>query len=372
MPSRPTHLSGALSKIDVSTDAMNPSLHRLSVRPDATVRDTLEIIDGAGAEIALVVDDDGSLLGTITDGDVRRALLRGIDLGESIVGVFTRECTTVPPTADRAAVLDLMQARGLSQIPVVDAGGRLVGIHLLRRLLGTEELPNIAVVMAGGIGTRLRPYTLSVPKPMLEVAGRPILERIVLHLVGSGIRRVFLAVNYRADLIEGHFGDGAHLGCSIRYLREDPEHPLGTAGALTLLPADARACAHPLVVMNGDLMTSFSVAAMLQAHAAAANAVTVGVTDYTHQVPYGVVDADGDRITGLREKPTEGWLVNAGVYALDPGLVARVPPGREFPMTEVVARCVAAGNRVGAYWLDGSWDDVGRPEDLSRVRGEGR
>jgi hypothetical protein len=209
-------------------------LAKLKVLEGAVLREAMQAIDRGACEIAFVVDASEKLLGTVTDGDVRRALLAGATLEDPVGPVMNRRFTAVDENASRAEVLDLMKARTLGQVPVTDSQGRLVGLHLLREMLGREEKPNWAVVMAGGRGERLRPLTDSIPKPMVCVAGRPILERIVLHLVGQGIRRIFLAVNYMADVIEDHFGDGRSFGCGIQYLRE--VRPLGTGGALALLP----------------------------------------------------------------------------------------------------------------------------------------
>lgn len=349
---------------------MTPPLPSLCIDPAAPLRRALQVIDAGGVEIALVVDSEGHLRGTLTDGDIRRALLSGLGLDAAIATVYQRDFIAVGADADRAHVLDLMQARSISQVPVVDASGRLGGLHLLRELIGREQRPNAAVIMAGGRGTRLYPLTLTVPKPMLEVAGRPILERIVLHLVGSGIRTIFLAVNYMADTIERHFRDGSELGCSIRYLRESDDRPLGTAGALTLLPDEVATGATPVLVMNGDLLTSFSVAGLLDAHRRQENVVTVGVVRHSYTVPFGVLDVAAERVLSIEEKPTATWLVNAGVYTAEPDVIARIPRDREYLMTQVLEQCAVDGRRVGVYPLDGSWHDVGRPHDLSRARGD--
>lgn len=345
-------------------------LHTLCLRPGDSVRRALEVIDAGGAEIALICDASDVMLGTLTDGDIRRALLRGATLETPVDGLYQHDFAAVREDAGRAAVLDLMHARRISQIPVLDSAGRLVGLHLLRELVGSVELPNAAVIMAGGRGTRLQPLTLAIPKPMLPVAGRPILERIVLHLVGSGVRTVFLAVNYMADVIEDHFGDGSTLGCAIAYLREDPGEPLGTAGALALLPDAVRSGDDSVLVMNGDLIAAFSVQALLHTHRSNRDVITVGLSSYTHQVPYGVVHADGSRLVEMVEKPTERWTVNAGVYAVSPTALRHLPHARVSYMPDLVATCAAAGERVGVHMLEGDWQDVGRAPDLRLARGE--
>lgn len=336
-----------------------------------TIRVAMERIDGGAAEIALALDGVGRLRGVLTDGDVRRALLRGAALDDSVEEHLTTSPTTVPTGTDRAAVLDLMRARGIAHIPEVDVDGRLTGLHLLRDVMGTPELPNIAVVMAGGRGTRLGELTREMPKPMLEVAGRPILERIILHLVGGGIREVVLSVGYLADRIVDHFGDGSDFGCSISYLHEDVDRPLGTGGPLRLLLDRDIPVTHPLLVMNGDLLTSFSVPSMLDAHDSAGAMMTIGCKDYVHDVPFGVVSLDEHRtVTALIEKPRATWTVSAGTYVVAPALLERVPRDELYPITELAFACLERGERVLGWALDGTWQDIGRPHELSAARGQ--
>jgi dTDP-glucose pyrophosphorylase len=336
-----------------------------SVRPEATLRDALRALDASGLEIALAVDQEGRLIGTLTDGDIRRALLGGHTLDEALGQFVNRRFGAVEESTPRASVLDLMQAKRVKAVPVVDAEGRLRGLHTLHDILGHTERPNCAVIMVGGRGERLRPLTDTIPKPMLRVAGRPILERIVLHLVGFGIRRIFLSVNYKAEIIEIHFGDGSAFGCNIEYLRE--EAPLGTGGALSLLPAVP---SEPVLVLNGDLLTQVDVGDMLRFHADAGHKATVGVHEYRHTVPFGVVELQGERIVAVREKPIQCWQVNAGIYVLEPELLARVPKGTYFPMPALVEECLERGEAVGAFPVEGDWIDVGLHKELRRARGE--
>ena len=236
-------------------------LEHTCVPATARLVDAMQSLELSGVEIALLTDAEGRLAGIVTDGDIRRALLKGATMESPVGPHMVREFTRVGPDAGRAEVLDLMQARTLEQIPVVDAEGKLAGLHLLHELVGAIERPNWAVIMAGGKGVRLRPITEHLPKPMIPVAGRPILERLVLHLVGCGIRQVFLSINYLGHIVEQHFGDGSRFGCRIEYLRE--EQPLGTGGALALLPEPPTEL---LLVMNGDGVTQVDIGALLDFH----------------------------------------------------------------------------------------------------------
>lgn len=212
---------------------------------------------------------------------------------------------------------------------------------------------------------RLRPITESIPKPMIIVAGRPILERIVLHLVGHGIRRIFLATHYLGEMIETHFGDGEAFGCTIEYIRE--EKPLGTGGALAFLPSDIT---EPVLVMNGDLVTQFDAGKMIELHHSSGNRGTIGVQAYVHQVPFGVLETDGSRVIAMREKPAFRHTVNAGIYVLDAELKKRVVPGVATTIPALLEDCLARGERVGIAHVDEDWMDVGRPEELHRARGQ--
>jgi NDP-sugar pyrophosphorylase family protein len=255
-----------------------------------------------------------------------------------------------------------MQAMRIDQIPVIDSEGHVHGVHLLHELLGAVERPNWAVVMAGGKGTRLGELTRSIPKPMLKVAGRPILERLILHFIGFGIRRIFLAVNHLSEVIEEFFGDGARFGCQIEYLRE--EEPLGTGGALSLLPLDPNC---PVLVSNGDLVTQANLEDMLSFHEKGGYGMTVGVYDYTHQIPYGCVEQENGQIHSIVEKPTIIRSINAGIYLVNPPILKMVPK-RFFPITELINLSLLQNLRVGAWQVNDEWIDVGHREELKRAR----
>lgn len=342
------------------------SLASIVVELDGTVRDALTAIDRGGRGLALLVDAGRRVLGTISDGDIRRGLLSGATLEDPARDLARRTFVAVGGNAERPHVLDLMRARSIAQVPILDDAGRLLGIHSLREIIGRIDRPNTAVLMAGGRGERLQPLTDSIPKPMLLVAGRPILEWLVLHLVGFGIRRIRISVNYLGDVIERHFGDGADFGCEIAYLRETIA--LGTGGSLSLLAEQQN---EPVLVMNGDLVTRFDVGEILTTHERSGASITLGVHEYWHTVPFGVVTLDADRIVGVREKPAESWVTNAGIYVLEPAVVQRVPVGRAVQLPELIEEALDLGERVQAYRIGGHWTDIGRPAELMRARGTG-
>ena len=342
-----------------------PELDKLIVRPHRTIRDAMRVITENWREIALVADDDRRVVGVVTDGDIRRGLLSGLTLDSPVSAVMTADYIHVGVDADRASVLDLMKARGIRQIPVIDRERRLLGIHFLETLLGTADKPNSAVIMAGGEGRRLRPLTDRIPKPMVPVAGRPILERIVLQLVGHGVKRIYISVNYLAEVITGYFGDGGRFGCSIAYLRENT--PLGTGGALSLLPERPR---HPLLVMNGDLVTQLDVTRLLEFHARERAVATLAARHHRVDIPFGVVIQRDNQLLELQEKPSPQYLINAGIYVIDPEVLDLVPAGAFFPITSLFETLLARKQRVAVYPIEEDWIDVGRREELARARGD--
>lgn len=341
---------------------MHP-LQKYLVSPSATILDVLSCIDHNTSGIAMVMEADAKLIGTITDGDIRRALLAGKELSSPIKDFIRHNFHAVGPFASRVEVLDLMRASDIKQIPIVDAEGKLLGLHVMREIIGAVERPNWAVIMSGGRGERLRPLTDLVPKPMLRVAGRPILERIVLHLVGHGIREIFLSVNYLGMVIEKYFGDGSSFGCNIRYLQED--QPLGTGGALSLLPEKPST---PILVMNGDLVTQANIGEMLQMHTQGEHDIMVGAQEYLHTVPYGCLKVSEGYIISLEEKPVITRLINTGIYTLSPHVIERVPQNRAFPITELIENSITLGERVGVFRLTDDWVDVGQRDQLESAR----
>jgi dTDP-glucose pyrophosphorylase len=330
-----------------------------------TIFEALQAINEGNIEITFVLDTEKRVIGTLTDGDLRRALLGGAALQSPLAPFVRRQFIAVSPEISRAEVIDIMLSRRISQIPVLNTEGRLVGIHCLHETIGGEERPNWAVILAGGRGERLRPFTDSIPKPMLKVAGRPILERLILHIAGFGIRKIFLSINYLGEMIERYFQDGSQFGCEIHYLKE--KKPLGTGGSLSLLPEIPQA---PLLVLNGDLLTQVNIRDLLNFHSNGRYAATVAVHEYSHTIPFGVVDVNDDAISGLQEKPTMVWLANAGIYLLNPSLLQTIPKDCEFPLPALIERCVANREAVGAFRMTSEWTDIGRPAELRRANGD--
>jgi NDP-sugar pyrophosphorylase family protein len=255
-----------------------------------------------------------------------------------------------------------MQQRSLRHLPVVDAAGRLVDVMLLEDLLRPLPIPNAAVVMAGGDGRRMRALSDEVPKPLLRVGGKPLLEILIERLRSAGISQFFVTVRYKSEMIEAHFGDGSRLGVRIRYVRENA--PLGTAGALAQLPEAPTA---PFFLVNGDILTRCDFLGMLDFHRRCRAELTVGAVPHTVEVPYGVLRVEGDQLAAIEEKPRLDFLVNAGVYVVDPAVIPLIPRERAFDATELIPLLKRAGRTVVAFPIREYWLDVGRDGDFHRA-----
>jgi dTDP-glucose pyrophosphorylase len=315
--------------------------------------------------IVLVTDEKRVLRGIVTDGDIRRAILSGVSLEDPVTAVMTNEPTVVQPHKDRKAVLALMREKNLLHVPVVDEAGRVVGLEVIDHIVGPESRPNPVVLMAGGLGTRLRPLTSDCPKPLLKVGGKPILETILDNLVSVGFDRFFISVNYKSEMIEEYFGDGTRWGIDIQYLYE--EKRLGTAGPLSLLP-DVPDC--PLLVMNGDLLTNLPFGRVLDYHQDRNVLGTMCVRDHDMQVPFGVVQMEDERITDIEEKPVYSYFVNAGVYVLDPQALSYVPHDTFFDMPDLFKRLIGEQRGAATFPIQEYWMDIGHREDFQQAQNE--
>ena len=329
----------------------------------ATIEQAIRNLDQVAIKIVLVVNDAGKLEGTVSDGDIRRALLKGLGLNSPIVSVIHRNALVVPPELGRELVMQLMVANKIQQIPVVDEHQHVVGLHLWDEITTQPTRSNLMVIMAGGMGTRLRPHTANCPKPLLPVAGRPMLEHIIERAKLQGFSHFVLAIHYLGKMIEEHFGEGERLGVRIEYLRE--QSPLGTAGALGLLNPRPDAS---FVVTNGDVITDIHYGELLDFHTRHAAVATMAVRVHEWQHPFGVVQIRGVEVVGFEEKPVARSHINAGVYALDPDALSVLSVNAHCDMPTLFERLQAKAKRTVAYPMYEPWLDVGRPDDLAAAR----
>jgi dTDP-glucose pyrophosphorylase len=341
--------------------------------PEASIRDAITSLNQSGCGIVLVADRERRLLGTITDGDIRRALLRQLDLGQPLSEVLRAkqgqayESPVTAPVGERPRQLQtLFRKHVVEQIPLVDAEGVLRGLVLRKDLedVTTEALPVRAVIMAGGKGSRLMPLTHSTPKPMLKVGDRPVLEHILLRIREAGIEHVYISLSHQPESITEHFGNGADYNLTIEYLHEP--QPLGTAGCLQLIEN----ATDTLLVINGDVLTDLDFRHMLQYHQKEGAVLTLATRQFDVFVPYGIVHGDSSAVTSVEEKPTFSFSINAGVYFVEPSARKMIPTGDPFSMTDLIGLLLAKSHRVVKFPLHENWIDIGYPEDYERAQRE--
>lgn len=332
--------------------------HRVLINIETKIFDAIQIIDQSELQIALVVDDDKKLIGTVTDGDVRRGILRGINLDKSVKEIVQTSPITVGSEKNHDEILMLMKDKVINQLPVVDKNGCVIDLKILSELIKEHPLENYVVLMAGGIGSRLSPLTDECPKPMIKVGDKPLLETILLSFIDQGFSKFYIAVNYLANQIKDYFGDGSKWNIEIKYLLEDKK--LGTAGALSLIK---ERILNPLIVMNGDLLTKVNYRHLLDFHLEFRALATMCVREYGVQIPYGVVKISNNVIKEIDEKPLHKFFVNAGIYVLNPEVIKLIPDGQYYDMTTlfdfmIKEKVITTVFPVREYWIDiGHYND---------------
>jgi dTDP-glucose pyrophosphorylase len=335
------------------------------INPDTPIREAMQIIDTTAIQIALVNDEQSRLVGVITDGDIRRGILKGISLDQPVHLIMNQKFTSLPLGASHEEVLNLMKLKDLRQIPILDDCGRVVDLKILGDLIQPVAKDNWVVLMAGGLGSRMRPLTEECPKPLLNIKDKPILEIILENFIEYGFHRFFLAVNYKSEMFEANFGNGERWGVTINYLREKKR--LGTAGALGLLPERPKL---PFIVMNGDLLTKINFQHLLdfcQGHKAHA---VMCIREYNFQVPYGVITTDQHRLKSIDEKPIQRFFVNAGIYVLEPEVLELIPENKYIDMTTLFELIISKGYETAAFPVREYWMDIGDLDDYQRARGD--
>lgn len=327
-----------------------------------TLKETIIIIEENAMQIALIVDEQDRLMGTVTDGDIRRGILKGIALEDAVEKIMNSNPLIATIHDKNENILSKLKSRKLRQIPIVDDYRKLVGLETLESLINVDPTDNIVVLMAGGLGSRLRPLTDDKPKPLLEVGGKPILETILESFIENGFSNFFIAVNYKSDMIRDYFGDGSKWGVNIDYIHE--EKRMGTAGALSLLPFKPT---KPFFVMNGDLLAKINFRFLLDFHKENASKATMCVREFEMQIPYGVVNVDKQRLIAIEEKPIHKSFVSAGVYVLDPIALDFIPDNTFYDMPTLFEEIISRKKNASVFPLQGYWCDIGRLEDYDKA-----
>lgn len=340
------------------------NVENICLLEDALLRDAIEVMNESGRQIILIIDQDKKLLGTFTDGDLRRSLMTGADLKTSIKNIYNKNPLTSPAERGRAGAVEMMREHGIDQMPLIK-DGRVVGIEAINPSQYGIKVHNTVVFMAGGLGKRLYPITETIPKALVPIGSRPILEIILERVIAQGFQKFIFTVNHLGDMIEDYFGDGSRWNVSITYIRE--EQRLGTAGGLSLiddLPKD------PMLILNCDVLTTTDFQDMIQFHEKTNSILSMGVQEHYHQIPYGVVQMDGTKLIKIVEKPETSHHVNAGMYVISPDVISHIPKNEFFDMTSLVEDLIEKNQSIHCYPAKKFWIDIGNPKDLESARSE--
>jgi dTDP-glucose pyrophosphorylase len=335
---------------------------KIFINAEDSIKTALEVIDKGGRGIALILDDEKRLIGTLTDGDIRRAILKGLSLDEPVKAVMNSNYVFVTRNYSRTLVTTIFQNRGIRQLPVLDDDMRVVDVIFYHEFFEEKAKENWALIMAGGLGTRLHPLTQEMPKPMLKVGAKPIIETIIEQLRSYGYKNIVLCLNYKADIIKNYFQDGANFGVNIKYVSERKR--LGTAGAIRLA---REYIDRPFFVLNGDILTKLNFDQFMQFHIKSGNTITIGTKKYEIQIPYGVVNLKDEKVIDLQEKPSSSYFISGGMYCLDPEAIDRIPEDEYFDITQLISGYLDRGEKVGSFPITEYWMDIGQIDDYHQA-----
>lgn len=343
----------------------NTSIKDIIVTTSASIIEVLQIIEKSSKQLVLVVDSKEKLLGTISDGDIRRALIDNVSLQSSIKNIYSQNPTVANVHDSQEKILNLCISKKIHQIPIVDNVGIVVGLEILDEMIKKEPLPNKVILMVGGLGTRLKPLTNDTPKPMLHVGGKPILQTIVETFASYGYINIIMCVNYKSQIIQNYFEDGHKFGVNIEYILE--EKRMGTAGALSLLKERPK---EALFVMNGDILTNVNFEHLHQSHIKMQVNATMCTREYDFQVPYGVVNTENSHVTSIVEKPVHKFSVSAGIYILEPECIDLIPKDDFYDMPTLFDAMIIQEQKISSFSIDEYWLDIGRLEEYERANKE--
>ncbi|MCT4605058.1 MAG: nucleotidyltransferase family protein [Marinisporobacter sp.] len=341
---------------------MRRDIGKILIGPDTKIKEIVKVIDQGQLGIALVVDDQKNLLGTINDADIRKAILKELSFEEKARSIMNENFVFVNYNASFRFIKKIFEIKKVKQLPLLDDDGRVVDLLLVNDILVKNKKDNWAVVMAGGLGTRLRPLTYEVPKPMLKVGDRPILEIIIEQLSMYGFKNILLTVNYKAQIIESYFRDGKDFDVNIEYIHEKKR--LGTAGALKIAK---QYLDDPFIMMNGDLLTKLNFEQLLEYHKKNEFDITVGSKKYDIEIPYGVLDIHETSVVGLKEKPKMNFFINSGIYCINPKLIEYIPNNEYYNITDLIDEVMKKDYHVGSFPIREYWLDIGQIPDYERA-----
>lgn len=341
------------------------NIEKILAYPYYSIKESLKLLDEGAKGIILVVDKERKLIGTITDGDIRRAILKGIELEEKIGEIMHKNPIKVKQETSREEIKDILIKNAIKELPIVDENYKVIDMITINDILLPEGKENPVIIMAGGLGTRLKDLTKEIPKPMLRIGNDPILQHIINNFKQYGYNKIFISVNYKAEIIENYFQDGYAYGVKIEYIKEHKR--LGTAGGIKLVEDFID---KPFFVINGDIFTNLNLENMMVFHKNNHFDITVGTRKHSFQIPYGVVKAEENSIIDVEEKPTIECLINAGIYCLNPKVIRLIPKDKYFEITDLIEICIKKGLKVGSYEVKDYWMDIGRIEDYDKVKND--
>ncbi|APC40770.1 nucleotidyltransferase family protein [Clostridium estertheticum] len=328
----------------------------------STIKEAMKVIDKNLTGGALVVNENNELVGTITDGDIRRAMLKGLSINNSIEGTYFKNFKFVTEEHSKKKAKEYMLSNKIRQVPVIDKDKKLIDLYFLDDILSYDKKDNYVFILAGGLGTRLRPLTETVPKPMLLVGDKPILELIIEQFKEYGFNNFIISLNYKGEIIEEYFEDGKKFGVNIEYIRETKK--LGTAGSIALVKEKF---IKPFIVINGDILTGIDFEKFLNHHIKNNFNITVGVRDYEVNVPYGVLVTDNMIIESLEEKPTYKFNINGGVYVVNPEVIKYIRKDEVYNMTDLIEDAMNNECKTGIYEITEYWKDIGQIDDYKKA-----
>ncbi|MGE5396104.1 MAG: nucleotidyltransferase family protein [Chitinophagales bacterium] len=335
------------------------------IAPEIPILQAIELLDRTALQIALVVNAEGRLMGTVTDGDIRRAILKNLSLDQPVANIMNTNPSFVYREKSRENAILHMKNKKIRQVPVLDEDHRVIGLEITDDLFNPPARENWVILMAGGFGKRLQPLTDGCPKPLLKVGDKPLLETILESFIEQGFKNFYISVNYKAEMIINHFGDGSHWEVNISYLRE--KKPLGTVGSLGLLPAKPD---KPVLLMNGDILTRMNFGQLLDFHLKSLTAATICVKEHYHQIPYGVVSIEKNRLQQIYEKPRQRFFVNAGLYVLSPEVLDHVFSDVCLDITDLFRMLLEKKKEIAVFPIREYWIDIGRFDDYERANND--
>jgi len=334
------------------------------LRVTDTIKDAISILDQESLRIVMIIDDNDRLVGTVTDGDIRRGLIRHLSLDNPVIKIMFKTPTVALEKDSKESVLLKMKELDLLQIPIVNVDRKVVGLEILQHLIEGNRLDNPVFLMAGGFGKRLQPLTDNTPKPLLKVGTKPILENILNQFIAAGFHNFYISTHYKAEMVKNHFGNGGDWGVSIIYLHE--ETPLGTAGGLGLLPKNLIDL--PILMMNGDLLTKIDFKGLLSFHLNEGGDATMCAREYDFQVPYGVIKTNGQHVSSIVEKPVHKFFVNAGVYVLNPSMLDTIDGVSYLDMPDLLQEKIDGLSQVNVFPVHEYWLDIGQIEQFEQAQ----